>query len=384
MIDKLTSLIMEAMGSAIKPIVSEELSDGTIKSLYETAKNQDMVHLVGSAILKYAKDFPENEYFKKFKKQFMIAVLRYEKLQYLYNEITDLFEKEKIPFLPLKGSVIRRYYPEPWMRTSCDIDILIHEQDLERAQDLITDVLHLTPSGRTRHDVSFDAANGVHFELHHSLIEDNVLDKADLPLTRVWDYTKSTEGKTYEHELSPEMFYYYHIAHMAKHFVNGGCGMRPFLDIHVFRKNVTFDEAIVKALLTEGGLLTFAEKAETLSKVWFESLPHTDLTKAMEVYLLEGGTYGTIESYVAMQQKKRGGKLRYLFSRFFLSFESLATIYPSLKKHRWLYPIFQVRRWFRLLLPGKMKRSMHEFKINQNTSNDSIAAAGNLLKELEL
>ena len=92
MIDKLTMLIMEAMGSAIKPIVSEELSDGTIQSLYETAKNQDMVHLVGSAMLKYAKDFPENEYFKKFKKQFMIAVLRYEKLQYLYNEITALFE----------------------------------------------------------------------------------------------------------------------------------------------------------------------------------------------------------------------------------------------------------------------------------------------------
>ena len=34
-------------------------------------------------------------------------------------------KKVQIPFLPLKGSVIRQYYPEPWMRTSCDIDILV-------------------------------------------------------------------------------------------------------------------------------------------------------------------------------------------------------------------------------------------------------------------
>ncbi|MBO4954226.1 MAG: nucleotidyltransferase family protein, partial [Clostridia bacterium] len=36
-----------------------------------------------------------------------------------------------IDFMPLKGAVIRQYYPEPWMRTSCDIDIHVKKDRLE-------------------------------------------------------------------------------------------------------------------------------------------------------------------------------------------------------------------------------------------------------------
>ena len=53
------------------------------------------------------------------KKYIIKAVYRYERLNSEYENICDALEKAQIPFLPLKGSVIRKYYPEAWMRTSC-------------------------------------------------------------------------------------------------------------------------------------------------------------------------------------------------------------------------------------------------------------------------
>ena len=380
----LMRLIRAALHNESIEALTDSLDDTAIKDLYHLSKKHDMVHLVGHALLPLAAKFPENEYFPKFKKQFMIAVLRYEKINYVLNEITSLFENEKIPHLPLKGSVLRDYYPEPWMRTSCDIDILIHEEDLERASAAITEKLGYQNDTVSRHDISFFTPNGVHFELHFSMIEDHILGCVDKPLERVWNYAVPIADGSCRYILSPEMFYYYHIAHMAKHFVHGGCGIRPFLDLHILKDTLSLDEEKLGALLSEGGLVTFTKEARFLADVWFEGAAHTELTKSMEAYLLSGGTYGTLENHITMQQTKKGGKFRYLLSRIFVTPSQLATVYPSLKKHKWLYPIYTVRRWFRLFLPGRMKRSVQELKATQNASNEDVAFATSLLKQLDL
>ena len=77
------------------------------------------------------------------------AVFRYEQLNYENERICMALEKAQIPFIPLKGSIIRKYYPESWMRTSCDVDVLVHEEDAEKAVDVLvkeygyTQELHL-------------------------------------------------------------------------------------------------------------------------------------------------------------------------------------------------------------------------------------------------
>ena len=378
------TLIRAALRNESVEAFTDTLDAAAIKELYHLSKKHDMVHLVGHALLPLAAKFPENEYFPKFKKQFMIAVLRYEKINYVLNEITSLFVNEKIPHLPLKGSVLRNYYPEPWMRTSCDIDILIHEEDLERASAAITEKLGYQNETVSRHDIGFHTPNGVHFELHFSLIEEDVLDRADKPLERIWDYASPIIDGSCRYTLSPEMFYYYHIAHMAKHFVLGGCGIRPFLDLYILKDALSLNEEKLDALLLEGGLITFTKEARLLSGVWFEGTPHTELTESMEAYLLSGGTYGTLENHVTMQQTKKGGKFRYLLSRIFISSDLLATLYPKLKKHKWLYPFYTVRRWCRIIFCSKMKHARQEIKATQNASNEDVAFATSLLKQLDL
>ena len=122
----------EVFGTAIEPSLVQNLSDSFLIELYQISKSHDMVHVVGSALDK-AGALPNNEIGEKFRKQVMVALFRQQRLQYAYEQICKVLEEKKIPYIPLKGAVIRPLYPEPWMRTSCDIDILVRKEDLSSA-----------------------------------------------------------------------------------------------------------------------------------------------------------------------------------------------------------------------------------------------------------
>ena len=99
----------------------------------------------------------------------LMTAYRCERLQNEYNTLCEILEKAQIPFLPLKGSVIRQYYSEAWMRTSCDIDILIHEEDIEKAKSILVNDYGYTDRGKGSHDVSIFSPKGIHLELHYDL-----------------------------------------------------------------------------------------------------------------------------------------------------------------------------------------------------------------------
>ena len=52
-------------------------------------------------------------------------------------------------------------------------------------------------------------------------------------LAQIWDTAVSAGPGSHRLLLADEMFYFYHIAHMVKHFEVGGCGIRPFLDLWI-------------------------------------------------------------------------------------------------------------------------------------------------------
>lgn len=106
-----------------------ELTDEELVKLYKLSKSHDLAHLVGDVLIKNDL-IGDGEIKAKFQKQIMLAVYRYEKINYELGRLRKVLNEAEIPFIPLKGSVIRQYYPEPWMRTSCDIDVLVHESDL--------------------------------------------------------------------------------------------------------------------------------------------------------------------------------------------------------------------------------------------------------------
>lgn len=358
------------------------LTDDELARLYKLSKAHDLAHLVGNALIK--NNLIENGELKaKFQKQTMLAVYRYEKINCESERLRKTLNEAKIPFIPLKGAVIRQYYPEPWMRTSCDIDILVHEGDLESAAAVISDKLTYKREAKGSHDVGMFSDSGVHLELHYSLKEDGVIDSTANILQNAWDRVFPVPD-TSEYVFGDDMFFLYHIAHMTKHFVNGGCGIRPFLDVWVLNHRVPFDKEKRESTLAESGLLTFAGAAEALSEVWFGDKAHTDLTRRMESFVLRGGVYGTTENRVSVQQIKKGGKLRYALSRIWLPYDKLKVRYPSLEGKPILLPIYEVRRWFDLLFCGGAKRGINELKINSSATREEQAKTEDLLLMLEI
>lgn len=375
-------------------IVLPEVSARFLIEVYKLSKAHDVAHLVGDALNKSGvfenlpAEIDENERVaiskvkEKFDEQIFTAVYRYENINYELEQICKTLEEAKIPFIPLKGSVIRKYYPEPWMRTSCDIDILVKEKDADNAAEYLQTQLQYGVDRKGQHDVSMFTASNVHVELHFKLLDSDFKQVKDL--IDVWSGDEISLLSDSEYQMSKELFLLYHIYHMAKHFVHGGCGIKPFIDLWIIKNKVGFDEEKAQKMLQESGLLAFFERSTDLVNVWFEGKDHSEITQEMEVYILQGGVYGTLKQNLAMSQNKKGGKFKHLLSKVFLSYKDMEVYYPSLKKCPILFPFYQVRRWCRILFCGGRKAAMNEIKVNQNITTEEQERAKKLLEELNL
>ncbi len=312
------------------------------------------------------------------------AVLRCEEQKRELGAVSAVFENVGIPFIALKGAVLRGYYSEAWLRTSCDIDILVHPENLDRAVLCLTESLGYTKKGRTAHDVSLLSECGVNVELHFDLVEEGRANNAIEILKSVWESTTLCAGCGYQYQMSDAFFYFYHIAHMAKHFENGGCGIRPFVDLWLLDNVEGADFAARRELLERGGLLKFADSTRQLCRVWFDGEPSDDVSLAMQEFIFSGGIYGSTDNRVAIKKSKSGGRLGYLFSRVFVPYERLKRYYPVLEKHRWLMPVMQVRRWFMLLRPDVIEMAKRELSANADIDKARADKLGSFFENIGL
>ena len=169
----------------------EKFSPEALPELLALAEKHDLAHLLAYS-LKQNGLIPEGN--KEIETSIFKAAFRYERLNYEYERLCAALEEAKIPFLPLKGSFLRKYYPEPWMRTSCDIDILVHHEELERAIAYLTENLQYVETERATHDVSLYSPQNVHLELHFDLVEEGRAKNAVgilfefKPCASIWNY----------------------------------------------------------------------------------------------------------------------------------------------------------------------------------------------------
>lgn len=378
-------LQFELFGTPFPNDARDAITPERLPRLYALSKSHDMSHLVADALEKLGLLPADHEVTPKFQKQHMLAIYRYQQISCELSALKDCLEQAQIPFLPLKGSVIRSLYPEGWMRTSSDIDVLVHPDDLDRATALLIEQLGYRQSGRATHDVSFYSPSRVHVELHYSLIEDDRAGGSTDVLETVWQNATLVEGTKATYEMQDAMFYFYHVAHMAKHLESGGCGIRPFVDLYLLDRDCSEEtRAARRDLLRQGGLEVFSKACSKLSQIWFGGAELDELSKRLESYILTGGVFGSVETKVAMQRNKKGGRVRYIFSRIFLPMSVMREIYPVLKKHPILLPACHVRRWFSLIRKGRFKHAVMEIGAGGTLSKETVDTASRLLRDLEL
>ena len=262
-------------------------------------------------------------------------------------ELSRAFSDEMIPHILLKGTVLRKLYPEEWMRNGCDVDVLVQPCDLDRAGRVLCGLGYEDQKVVTVHDVGYHR-DPLRIELHYKLIEDYRIPKVAEMLENIWTFARPTEERDpYALSLPDEVFYLYQVAHMAKHFGDGGCGIRALLDLWVLNHRCEYDRDTRLRLLCTAGMADFEKMMLRISEYWFAGGDGEDL-EFIERFILDGGAYGASENGRAVQMVRKG-RLGYLCSRLFMPYSELARKYPTLEKHPYLLPVYEVRRWFSAL-----------------------------------
>lgn len=303
----------------------------------------------------------------------------YERMDLELQYTCELLDAAGLAYMPLKGAVIRSFYPEPWLRTSGDIDILVKDAE-GSAKCLVKQGYRYKMKGS--HDITMLSPLGVPVELHFQMTDTD--SKVSSLLEQVWDHAKVREG-TCQHEMAPELFYFYHIAHMAKHMIQGGCGIRFFVDLWILNHTISQDEETKNQLLRKGGLFTFERQAAHLSRVWFEDDQPDPLDLELESFVLNGGVFGSRSNKIKLVRTKADTSVKFFFMRIFLPYDQMILRYPILKKHPLLLPAYWLRRWAGTILKrGKLRGVVHEVKLNRTIDEDAISTTNRLFQELEL
>ena len=363
----LALLRSELCQEAVSADIASTISADTLKPLYSISKSHDLTHFIAQALHKLGA-LGDDEVSAKFNNSSMSAVMRYQRINYEYNRICAAFEAAGIDYIPLKGSVIREHYATPWMRTSCDIDILVREEAVDSAYILLTEKLsYKGDQNRNFHDVSMFSPSGVHLELHFNIKEG--IEPMDSVLSRVWECSSKVDTTAHKYLQSDEFLVFHIIAHAAYHFMAGGCGIRPFRDLWLLKRDLKLDSEKLDALLSEAGLQIFAREMILLSDVLFGDAKHNEVTQNMLDYILGAGVYGTLENKVAMSRKNDSGAV-YLWLRIFLPLRTLQNLYPRLGKYPVLYPFYTVKRWFKILFKHDKSRVINEIKYNATLTDD--------------
>ncbi len=374
--DRVTETIMQLVNSEIcgKPLSLTSdicLTDAFLAELLLLSRKHGIAQIVASALINngYLENSPQKGLFMN---EIYSAVYVYEKMNAVFNEVCSAFEKDKIPYIPLKGAVIRSLYPQPWMRSSCDIDILVKETDLQSAIDSLNGLEGYTQKGESKHDVIFTSSDGIVIEIHYKLLGDKKSPFYTGVLSSVWDSAVIQTGYEYRYLLSDTIFYYYHILHMAKHLRIGGCGIRPFIDLWLMTAKCDCDTEEIKRVLKQGRLLKFENSVRDLNRVWFSDEKHTDTTIKLQKFVVSGGMFGSAETRLASDFQRKGGIIGHIFSRIFVPYDYLKKDYPVLEKYPFLTPWCEIRRLFSLLF-GKKKKNKDTYieKLNNETDNQN-------------
>lgn len=352
-----------------------------VQRLMDLAQMHDLIGLIGLEMIEQQIVLP-GELFNAIQKSICKEVALCEKMNYELEWVRQTLETANIPFIPLKGAVVRQYYPEPWMRSSCDIDILIHKEMLQNTVDLLVEKGCSIYCDKKQHDVSLITPGRVHLELHFRLLES--IGRIDSVLDRVWAYCQPAEGMKYEFRQSGEFLLFHLLSHMAYHLKYGGCGIRSFVDIWLLQRKMTYDEAELVNLCREAGLEKFYRTVQHLVDVWFDGKEHTAVTQRLEQFIISGGTFGNADNRILIDQAKAGSRKKRLMKRIFMPYEGLKTQYPVLKKRKWLMPVFQVVRWLRIFTGGRLKRAIAECRISRSHSDTRIHETKVFMKQIGL
>ena len=299
--------------------------------------------------------------FQHYCKDLIVSDRQQNCLQALYGA----FDEAKIDYLPLKGCNMKGMYPKAELRAMNDADILIRVEQYEAIKPIL-EKLQYAFVAESDCELKW-RTKGLYLELHKRLIPTFVKDFYSY-FGDGWQLSVQGEGSRYS--LSKEDEFLYIFTHFARHYREGGVGIRHMADIWYYRmKTPDLDEEKIRTVLKQMSLDTFYENILQTLRCWFEGQKHTAVTELITTYVGNSGSFGTEEAKILADgiRKAKGGnvKRRNKWLAFFPSCASMQYAYPILRKWKILLPVMWVYRWFRVLFCHRDRIRIHHDRIDK-------------------
>ena len=300
-------------------------------------------------------------------------------------------DSEQIWYLPLKGIILKDFYPSVGMRQMSDNDILFDENAWERVEKhMISEGYEAESVGKGNHDV-YQKPPVFNFEMHRSLYgkghdERWVEYYSDIKERLIPD---RADDRCYGYHMSDEDFYIYITSHAYKHYSGSGTGLRTLLDFYAYlnAKEDTLDFDYIRTECKKLGIDDFEQHnrilcrrvfapQQTYNQASFELSLSADEFDMLQYYL-SSGVYGTFDRMVANRMekqtkadgKKKLSKLSYYRHRVFPGME-LYENYPLLVKHKWLIPAY----WFYRIVRMLFSRERRDYMLREVKAVEKVAA----------
>lgn len=289
------------------------------------------------------------------------------------DRVCEALSKAGVQHVRLKGSVLSRYYPKPFLREMKDVDLLSEPEKAPEVRELMESLGYRTEEfGVCHHDV-YVKPPFYCMELHNELFsETNTLYHDYFVLIR--DRLVPSENDPYEPTLSDDDFYLFILAHACKHLHNAGIGLRVLTDLYVCGQRLSLNRAYLAPELKKLDLSRDERILSDLAKKLFsdpESAQLPSFTEEEEnvlVFMLESGQNGSLEHRIANRtpqalyqgsHKVLKNKVLYIHERLFKKPVN-KTLHPFIYRHKAARPLLVFARLGDSLLHrrGKLKKEV--------------------------
>ena len=368
--------LVHLLKCAINGSHPNEKPDGaSFKNVFIGAIRHDVANLAFYAVEKL-ENKPEHDLLERWRQVRDLTVMRDINQSYAYDELMTELRNLNIRTLELQGTVVKKYYPQPDMRTMSDIDFVVDRENLDKIKLLLEKLGYECACHLTEID-AFRKPN-INLEFHSMVFEKPPF--ADC-YKNAFEVASSDDGVRYYYGDSD--FYIYNMFHLLKHLCYfQGCGIRRFCDIYVLNRALcnSLDREYIHSMYEKYGVAAKADAVERLSDALFGDGVMTDDLQSIFDGLTDSAVHGTSVIYAKncldniRQDGKKFAKLRYWLSRVFPSYDNMVWTYPQLESKKIMLPIYYLFRICRIVFK-------QQYKIKQ--ANVAIKTVENKEKPVE-
>ena len=381
-------------------------NDIDVEKVYDTSIKQGVFPLVYPVV---SEKIPSSD--MKYEMLFLKTIAINERKMYCLRQVTDNLEKENIPCCVLKGVSVASFYYMPNLRASGDIDMFVYPEDEKRAMKILEN-MGMTIIPRKEESQHFEARdkNGGLIEIHVTLYSKML---GDIVLKNKFSVSEPFVKTVIKDEFSVNSLgiqdnLNFLTAHLIKHFVKEGCGIRQVTDLLAFinanKDEIDFEKYF--SVLKEIKFDTFIKNILGIGIKYFGlqlNIYETQFSDEILEDIETGGSFGfgeaerdgfyesflrtrsdmSSEEFNENLDKKR--KQSIVKSVFFPNKGYLIKKgYTYLKKTPLLYPVAYIQRIFdvmKKLVFRKRKISDLNYK---EKSNETISSRMKLMEEMQI